>query len=393
MRDDHHIPGDPEITGHALRYLTEDAECMVLILDHEETIMYANRYAEAVTGIPLSGRHLQTLLLFGSAGNTDTRSVLDKWRNESPPHLMNIRTADGRPLSFQIHLYHTRRCHLIFGQKDSTGPEVLNREILGLNQELTTITRELNQKNAELAGLNEMKNQFLGMAAHDLRNPVTIILLSIDLLLDSVPDDDHSDEAQMLRGIRRAAAQMSQVINDFLDVSIIESGQLRLNIREVDIPDMLEHVQQNLHPAAKKGDVTMDIVLDPAIESLRIDGGKIEQVLTNLGSNAIEHSPSGERVIIRGLHGKEEIRFQVEDSGAGISPEMQRELFSPFSGSRRSKRGGERSIGLGLVISRKIVEAHGGAMYVESEPDIGSTIGFTLPYSVLTNSQDNSQDT
>lgn len=383
MTSDQHTLADFDVTECALRYLADHAECIILILNHEEIIIYANRYAEAIIGRTLSGEHLSTVLLRGFTENTDVKSILKQWNKESPPHLMNIRTADETPLSFHIHLCHTQNGHLIFGQKDSTGIEALNREILTLNKELTTISRELNLKNAELISLNEMKNQFLGMAAHDLRNPVTIILLSIDLLLDGVSDEEHSDEIKILRTIRTAASRMSQVINDFLDVSIIESGQLRMNIREVDIPDLLEHVQQNLYPAARKGNVTLETVWDPDLRRLGIDGGKIEQVLTNLGSNAIEHSPQGGTVIIRNLRVQEGIRFQVEDRGAGISPEMQKELFSPFQGSGKKKRGGERSIGLGLIISQKIVEAHGGTMYVESEQGAGSTFGFTLPDSVL----------
>ncbi|MCP1715844.1 signal transduction histidine kinase [Methanocalculus alkaliphilus] len=356
---------------------------MMLILNREGIISYTNRYTETIAGIPLSGKHLSTLLLHGSTRDTDTRSILDQWRTGSPPHLMNIRTADGKPLSFQIHIYNTQNGHIIFGQRDSAGSEVLIREILALNQELTTMTRELNQNNSEQARLNEMKNQFLGMASHDLRNPVTIIMISSDLLLDGVPDGEDSDETKMLRRIRTAAARMSQVINDFLDVSIIESGQLRMNIQQVDIPDLLWDVQQNLYPAAKKRNIALETITDPDLVSLRIDRGKIEQVLTNLGSNAIEHSPSGGTVIIRSLRIQEEIRFQVEDRGVGIPPEIQKKLFSPFSGSGRTKRDGERSIGLGLTISRKIVEAHGGKMYVESALGTGSTIGFTLPDSVL----------
>jgi len=101
------------------------------------------------------------------------------------------------------------------------------------------------------------------------------------------------------------------------------------------------------------------------------------------GKGVVEHSPSGGTVIIRSLRMQKEIRFQVEDRGVGIPPEIQKKLFSPFSGSGRTKRDGERSIGLGLIISRKIIEAHGGKMYVESKPGTGSTIGFTLPDSVL----------
>ena len=117
--------------------------------------------------------------------------------------------------------------------------------------------------------------------------------------------------------------------------------------------------------------------------TLHVDAGKIGQVLANLVHNAIEYSPDQGEIEILGQRTDTGIVFMVQDHGSGISKEKQEKLFSEFSGTSMKKKNGERSIGLGLIISRKIVEAHGGSMFVESIPDVGSTFGFILPESAI----------
>jgi signal transduction histidine kinase len=251
-----------------------------------------------------------------------------------------------------------------------------------LNNELVNMSRELNQKNVELAQLSELKNQFLGMATHDLRNPVGSVLLNAELLIDW-SDSMSSDQVKCLQNIRSSALRMSRVINDFLDVSIIESGHLTLDIQKVNLADLGRSVQTNVSASATKNQIRFDMELDPATLTLMVDGPKIEQVFTNLLSNAVEYSHIGGCVTIRSHRLNEGVRFEVEDRGRGIPPEQQKRLFGSFSGSGTRKRDGERSIGLGLIIARKIVEAHGGKMFVESEPGKGSVFGFILPDSCL----------
>jgi signal transduction histidine kinase len=176
---------------------------------------------------------------------------------------------------------------------------------------------------------------------------------------------------------------MSQVINDFLDVSIIESGHLTLDIQKVNLAELVSSVQVNMSVSATKNQIRIDTALDPAVLALRVDGPKIVQVFTNLLSNAIEYSSAGGCVTIRSQRVHEGVRFQVEDQGKGIPPEKQKKLFASFDSSGNKKKDGERSIGLGLIISRKIIEAHGGKMFVDSEPGKGSVFGFILPDSCL----------
>lgn len=365
------------------RFLSETANIVLLILTPDGNITYANPYARNLTGRTLEGNHLSTILLIGSWQDSDNLSLLEQWQDHTSPHLMNIRTGGNLPQTLTVTIYPINEGYLLFGQKDDAELDRLNREVLALNHELTNISRELNQKNAELAQLNLLKNQFLGMATHDLRNPVGAILLFADLLIERSSGSMSSEHLQFIQNIRSSALRMSNVINDFLDVSIIESGHLTLDIQKVNLADLVSSVGTNVSASVTKNQIRIDTVLDPEVLSIRADGPKIEQVFTNLLSNAIEYSDKGGSVTIRSQRLKEGVRFQVEDRGRGIPPEKQKRLFASFDSSGTKKKDGERSIGLGLIISRKIIEAHGGKMFVESEPGKGSIFGFVLPDSSI----------
>ena len=378
------MAGDADpITETGWRFLTDIANIVMLVLDPAGNVKYANQYAKKLTALSLEGGHISAMLLVGSWNNSDHSSLLEQWKDQTAPHLMNVRTAGNLPQTLNVTVCPIDEGYLLFGQKDDAESDRLNREVLALNHELSNISRELNQKNAELAQLNILKNQFLGMATHDLRNPVGGILLYTELLIDGATESLNDGQLQSLKNIRSSALRMSHVINDFLDVSIIESGHLTLDIQKVNLADLVSSVQTNVSVSAMKNQIRFNVVLDPAILTLRVDGPKIEQVFTNLLSNAIEYSDKGGCVTIRSQRVNEGVRFQVEDQGKGISHEKQKKLFASFDGSGTKKKDGERSIGLGLIISRKIVEAHGGKMFVESEPGKGSVFGFTLPDSCL----------
>lgn len=382
------MTGDADpITEIGCRFLIDLAPIVLLGLDPAGNVKYANPYAKKLTGLPLEGEHLSAMLLVDSWNTSGCSSLLEEWQDQTTLHLMNVRTGGDLPQTLNVTVYPINDGYLLFGQKDDAEPDRLNREVLALNHDLSNISRELNQKNAELAQLNLLKNQFLGMATHDLRNPVAGILLYTELLIDGAPESLNAEQLQSIKNIRSSALRMSQVINDFLDVSIIESGHLRLDIQKVNLAELVSSVQMNMSASATKNQIRIDTAVDPATLTLRVDGPKILQVFTNLLSNAIEYSFAGGCVTIRSQRVNEGVRFQVEDQGKGILPEKQKKLFASFDGSADKKKDGERSIGLGLIISRKIVEAHGGRMFVESEPGKGSVFGFILPDSCLNPSQ------
>jgi signal transduction histidine kinase len=378
------VAGDADpIKETGWRFLNDTANIVMLVLDAAGNVKYANQYAKKLTALPLEGGHISAMLLVGSWNNSEHRSLLEQWQDQTAPHLMNVRTVENLPQTLNVTVCPINEGYLLFGQKDDAELDRLNREVLALNHELSNISRELNQKNAELAQLNMLKNQFLGMATHDLRNPVGGILLYTELLIDGAPEHLNAEHLQFIKNIHSSALRMSRVINDFLDVSIIESGHLTLDLQKVNLADLVSSVQTNVSVSAMKNQIRFNVVLDPATLTLRVDGPKIEQVFTNLLSNAVEYSNKEGTITIRSQRVNEGVRFQVEDQGKGIPPEKQKRLFASFDSSGTKKKDGERSIGLGLIISRKIVEAHGGKMFVESEPGKGSVFGFTLPDSCL----------
>lgn len=369
------------------RFLCDTGNIVLLIIDREGGVRFANRYAKTMTGQSLEGDHISRVLIVDSWKNAAGETLLEQWLDQPSPHLMNVRTAGELPRTLYVTLYPADHGYLLFGQDDDAEQERLGRELLVLNHELTGLSRELNQKNAELAQLNALKDQFLGMAAHDLRNPVGVILNYTEFLKDDLAEDLSAQQVQFLETIQSTAVRMSEVINNFLDVSIIESGHLSLTRENVELGNLVRNVETLLSIATMKRQVRIETILDQTTLKLNVDGPKIEQVFTNILSNAIEHSPAGGCVTIRSEHLHEGVRFQVEDQGEGVPPDQQRRLFQSFAGTGGKKKSGERSIGLGLVISRKIVEAHGGRMFVESEPGKGSVFGFILPESSLAESR------
>ncbi len=247
-------------------------------------------------------------------------------------------------------------------------------EISRLNNELVTAQRELAKKNAELARLNEEKNRFLGMAAHDLRNPLHAALAYSDMLLADTRDEKNRE---LLRVIRNSCEFMARLIDDLLDVSRIEAGELVLDYAAVNLAELIERNAAVHRFAAANKNVEIDYRLN-ARPNIMVDPAKIEQVLNNLIRNAVKFSYAGSRVEVTLTDEGEGVRLSVRDYGVGMTPKEQERLFRPF-GRGRAGTAGEKSTGLGLAIVKRIVEGHGGEIYIESQEGGGSTFTVSLP--------------
>ena len=333
----------------------------------------------ALTGLVLAGQPIDALLVnfAGVSPWSAWLAALDQ------THLANIRTAGGLPQTYYITVTPVGNEILLLGQTDAAEQERLRLEVLELNHTASNLSRELALKNAELAQLNVLKNQFLGMATHDLRKPAGLILNYTEFLIEEAGCGLSIEHQQYLQTIRTAAQRMCGVIEEFLDVSLIEAGRLSLDLQPTDLGALVQTPLTLVNAAAVQRKIRVVTELDPAEPSLLVDGPKIEQVLTNLISNAVEHSPAESCVTITSQRLTTEFQVRVADAGQGIPPEQRQRLFQAFAGSNIPKPSGERSIGLGLTIASKIVAAHGGRMLVESEPGRGSVFGFTLPASCL----------
>jgi signal transduction histidine kinase len=360
-------------------FLLRQASLLVLHVDSGGALLSANSYARELTGLPLDSGSLRDLLIVSTR-----QAELERWLTPSrEPRLMNVRTRDGLSQTLYVTTVQLEADLLLFGQADRQEQEMLRREFLELNHELTTRGRELARANSELVRLSALKNKFLGMASHDLRKPAGLILNRAELLLED-PSLQLSPEARLsLQHIMASASSMACLIDDFLDLSSIEADRLSLDLQIVTQDDLIVSALALVQGAADRRGIQVDCTLDSACARLRVDGPKLEQVFTNLLSNAIEYAPQGSCVSVVSEPAPPGMRFWVEDLGAGIDPQRQLGLFEAFSGSGGLKKSGERSMGLGLAIVKKIVEAHGGACFVESRQGEGSRFGFVLPESCL----------
>lgn len=260
-------------------------------------------------------------------------------------------------------------------ERDSSLYDELSR----LNNELVSLQRELAKQNVELEKLNNLKNQFLGMAAHDLRTPLGHILSYSEFLIDEAGPQLSEEHLEFLNIIRASSDFMLQLVDDLLDFAKIESGKLTLNRQPTDLIALARHnIALNSVLAARKQIELQLEIKDDSLPAVMIDPARIEQVLNNMTSNAIKFSKPNGFVRVTISRDGDLAVVAVADQGTGMSPEQLEQLFNPFSKSAKGTTG-EKGTGLGLAIVKKIVEEHKGAIRVESEAGRGSTFYLSLP--------------
>lgn len=264
---------------------------------------------------------------------------------------------------------------------DRAADERALMELSLTNNELMGLHRQLMSTNAQLQQLDQHKNEVLGMVAHDLRNPLGSIGGFAGAIQHQLGDDAPPMVTTMLQRIERLSGQMLAIVDDLVDVSVIASRQLTLDRGDVDVADLvMETVETHRAAAQQKGLVfVVDGIQAPAVVSG--DERRLGQVFDNLVSNAIKYSPTDveARVQIGVVADDDNVIITIQDEGPGIPADDHEGIFATFYTSRSQPTGGERSVGLGLPITRSIVEAHGGQVRVDSTLGSGSTFTVTLP--------------
>jgi signal transduction histidine kinase len=247
-----------------------------------------------------------------------------------------------------------------------------------LVSELADKSVQIERQNEELQRLNYLKNFFVGMAAHDLRNPVANIQLTSDLLLDDLGGPLSPEELRgFVRDINQQARFMTELINDILGVAEIEGGKLTLNPSEFALGSFLSDAVRRARKLAEPKQIQVVLEGDP-VGKLRGDPQRLRQVLDNLLSNAIKFSPSGSTVRVHALQQPGTWRIEIEDQGPGIQEKDRPRLFQDFAKLSARPTGGEKSTGLGLAIARRIIDTHGGQIGVDSKPGQGAVFWFVV---------------
>jgi signal transduction histidine kinase len=257
--------------------------------------------------------------------------------------------------------------------------ESFYEEFARLNNELVNMQRELAQKNVELARLNEEKNRFLGIVAHDLRNPLGAISLYSQLLIEEASTVLTGEQQELLSDINNSVDFMQGLVHDLLDVARIESGKLELLRQPTDLVALVQHNLVLNRVYAGQKDIHLTFACDDHIPLLMLDRAKIEQVLNNLLTNAIKFSHPHTTVAVRIACIAGSVVMSVKDQGQGIPADELDQLFQPFQKTSVASTGGESSTGLGLMIVHKIITGHGGTIRVESEWGQGSTFYVSFP--------------
>lgn len=358
------------------RYCYDHAPFLFLHLDAGGRAVAVNRFTRERLAVEWRGKTLGEIFLFA-----EEPLNIGKFSNQPDQvYLMSAATTAGLPETFRVRFYVVGDETLVLGNLDADETMTLRKELISLNNDLNSLTRELQKKNHELAELNRLKNQFLGMAAHDLRKPVSAILSYSEFLMDEAGDVLDEEQAGFLKTIHGSTELMRRVIDDFLDISMIEAGRFDITALSCDMRRIVEtSVALNRLPAQKRG-VNLDVIQEGDVPSVMVDYVKIEQVLNNLISNAVEHSPEDATVDIRITADESGVVAAVSDSGPGIALETRETLFMPFARGGTAKPAGTKSMGLGLAISKKIVEAHGGKLWIEDNPGGGTVFAFRLPF-------------
>lgn len=252
-------------------------------------------------------------------------------------------------------------------------------EISRLNNELVNLQRELAQKNVRLERLNQQKNHFLGMAAHDLRSPLSIIQSYSEFILNETETTLDEKHLTVISTIRNSSKFMLGLVNNLLDIAAIESGQLKLELQLLDLTSIINRNLELNKVLATLKQIDLEFYHPESRLEVMADAAKLEQVLNNLITNAVKFSPSQRSVAIRVIEQEGWVITEVQDHGPGIPAAEIDRLFKPFGRTSVQSSNGEKSTGLGLAIARRIIEGHYGKIWVESQVGQGSTFYFSLP--------------
>ena len=248
-----------------------------------------------------------------------------------------------------------------------------------LMSELENRLFEIAEKNRKLEELDKVKNDFLGMAAHDLRNPISAINMLLSLVLDETSDNLREDQLELLEEIKHSGEFMYKLLNDLLDLTAIESGKLTLELFSQNYVEFLKHIIKLNRVLAQKKNIELDLKVEGEIGEIEFDRNKLTQVVNNFLSNAIKFSHSDTKVTVVVKKEENHIITKIIDQGQGIPEKELPEIFKEFHKTSVSSTAGEKSTGLGLAITKKIINGHKGSVAVESEVGKGSTFYFTLP--------------
>jgi signal transduction histidine kinase len=250
-------------------------------------------------------------------------------------------------------------------------------ENLRLYQELQEHIRDLERVNRELRSLDEMKSNFISAVTHELKQPLALISGYAQTIHDYYDSLTFEEEMHCLRVILERTNFLTGLVEDLLDMSLLEMGRIRLQLEEVSLPALTAKVLAGHRDVAGGRKMVMDF--PPDFPAVMADARRMEQVLSNLVSNAIKFSEADGEIRVSGKAIPRGVQVRVEDKGVGIEPSQLEKIFDRFYQADASARRPYAGVGLGLFICRELVSAHGGRIWAENRPEKGAAFIFEIP--------------
>jgi GAF domain-containing protein len=238
--------------------------------------------------------------------------------------------------------------------------------------------REIEQKSRELEAASRHKSEFLANMSHELRTPLNAVIGFSEVLTERMFGDLNEKQDEYLKDIHASGQHLLSLINDILDLSKIEAGRMELEVTDFDLPMAIDNAMTLIRERAARRSIALHTTVDERLGQVQADERKIRQVLLNLLSNAIKFTPEGGRIEVGAKPVDGSIEVSVTDTGVGIAPEDQEAVFEEFRQVGTADKKVEGT-GLGLALSRKFIELHGGKIWVKSQVGEGSTFTFTVP--------------
>ena len=249
----------------------------------------------------------------------------------------------------------------------------------GIAIENVRLFNEIREKGRQLELANRHKSEFLANVSHELRTPLNAIIGFSEVLLERMGGAINEKQEEYLNDIHSSGRHLLALINDILNLSKIEAGREELDLSDFDLKSALENALTQIRERAQKHDIALKLVVNPPVGSIRADQRKVKQIMLNLLSNAVKFTPDHGRITVTAAHTDSRIEIAVADTGVGIAADHLGVIFDEFRQVGASHPGKAEGTGLGLALTRRFVELHGGTICVRSEVGRGSTFSFTLP--------------
>ena len=236
------------------------------------------------------------------------------------------------------------------------------------------VFHQLEQKRSELEVASQHKSDFLASMSHELRTPLNAVIGFSDVLLDRMFGELNERQDEYVRDIRNSGRHLLELINEILDLSKVEAGQMELDLDAVSIPELIDHGLAMVRERAGGHGISLARDIDPEVDTVLADELKLKQVIVNLLSNAVKFTPDGGAVTVTARRVDAEVQLSVRDTGIGIAAAEQARVFEAFQRGGRAARTSTEGTGLGLTLSKRIIDLHGGRLWMDSDARRGQHV-------------------